>query len=609
MSDSKDHSSSANMSKILVCVLLFISLFTLCGAIWTLAQFGNLSLDEIIFELSAPLSGTGNGMIPDFIIKCVLVPAVIAVGMFLVLKKTNADNKIKTVIISVSFFIQFASLFVFLKEAGIYTYISGKTKESDFVEKNYIDPSNVNITFPENKKNLVMIYAESMEDAYADKESGGAFDDNRIPHLTELAKENTDFRGDKDVLNGGYAMPGTTWTMAGLFATSSGLPIKMSIGENDMSVAEHFFPNIITLGDILEKEGYDQYFVLGSDATFGGRDSYFKDHGNFTIKDVKAARNEGFIHKDYDVFWGMEDEKLFSYAKQTIEEAATNNRPINVTMITMDTHFPGYTCDLCEDVIKEKKTSYGDVLYCSSKQINEFVMWLKQQPCYENTVIVITGDHPTMEEGYVKVSDDYIRKTYTCFINAAKTPAEGAYRDYSTFDIFPTVISALGASIEGDRLGLGTDLFSENKTLSEEYGFEKEAQELNKNSKFLKELESPGEEIEKIEESLKGIDKPMAKRKKAKTEKGNDTEEFEVSVSDLSKMRDDIVLVEIRITGKNGNVFEKVIKRMDEKEDGTYHLKFKTKKFLGIKNLRYDILVTVPLDKDKGTAVTVNVSK
>ena len=58
-------------------------------------------------------------------------------------------------------------------------------------------------------------------------------------------------------------------------------------------------------------------------------------------------------------------------------------------------------------------------------------------------------------------------------------------RVYTTFDNFPTTIAALGAEIVGDRLGLGTNLFSDRQTLSEEYGIEKEKIELSKQSKLM----------------------------------------------------------------------------------------------------------------------------
>lgn len=51
-------------------------------------------------------------------------------------------------------------------------------------------------------------------------------------------------------------------------------------------------------------------------------------------------------------------------------------------------------------------------------------------------------------------------------------------------DYFPTILAAIGAEIEGDRLGLGTNLFSDKSTLAEEYGFEEMFDELNQKSNF-----------------------------------------------------------------------------------------------------------------------------
>ena len=52
-----------------------------------------------------------------------------------------------------------------------------------------------------------------MEATYSDNENGGAFKKNVIPELTELAQANEDFSGKSKKLNGGYAMPGATWTI------------------------------------------------------------------------------------------------------------------------------------------------------------------------------------------------------------------------------------------------------------------------------------------------------------------------------------------------------------------------------------------------------------
>jgi phosphoglycerol transferase len=51
-------------------------------------------------------------------------------------------------------------------------------------------------------------------------------------------------------------------------------------------------------------------------------------------------------------------------------------------------------------------------------------------------------------------------------------------------DMFPTTLAAMGCSIEGERLGLGTNLFSDLPTLSEEMGVETLNRELSKRSDY-----------------------------------------------------------------------------------------------------------------------------
>ena len=59
-------------------------------------------------------------------------------------------------------------------------------------------------------------------------------------------------------------------------------------------------------------------------------------------------------------------------------------------------------------------------------------------------------------------------------------------RRYTTTDLFPTTLRAMGVEIEGDRLELGTDLFSEMETLLESMGAEKLGEEFTKRSKFYR---------------------------------------------------------------------------------------------------------------------------
>ena len=116
--------------------------------------------------------------------------------------------------------------------------------------------------------------------------------------------------------------------------------------------------------------------------------------------------------------------------------------------------------------------------------IAEFISWIQEQDFYENTTIVLTGDHPTMQENFYNIDNNYDRVVYNAFINSRVLPVNNKNRVFTTMDMFPTTLAALGVSIEGDRLGLGTNLFSSKKTISEEIGLDNFNKELKKSSDY-----------------------------------------------------------------------------------------------------------------------------
>ena len=129
---------------------------------------------------------------------------------------------------------------------------------------------------------------------------------------------------------------------------------------------------------------------------------------------------------------------------------------------------------------------YENVVACASKQINDFVSWVKQQDFYEDTVIVIAGDHLSMNAAYFEdnMAADFERHIYNCFINSFAEPKNTKNRIFTPMDMFPTTLAAMGCEIEGDRLGLGVNLFSSKKTIAERIGIEKFNTELSKHSEY-----------------------------------------------------------------------------------------------------------------------------
>ena len=118
-------------------------------------------------------------------------------------------------------------------------YLENQETVSDFVDTYYVDLAEASIIFPEEKRNLIYIFLESMETTYADESSGGGFPGKVIPELTEIAQENEDFSGESEEINGAHTMTGAGWTMGALFAQISGLPLNISINGNDYVTMEH----------------------------------------------------------------------------------------------------------------------------------------------------------------------------------------------------------------------------------------------------------------------------------------------------------------------------------------------------------------------------------
>lgn len=472
-------------------VICTVAVLLSCSLRWMFNTWTNLTMDELVYHLTSPLEGTNEGMIQDYLNKCAVPVILILLFLiiFLIAFRKEGKKYVAFILAGIICSVSVAGYFVHYtwNNLEVGSYVSNQGEYSTFADEYYVDPGEAGITFPEQKKNLVYIFLESMETTYADKKSGGAFKRSYIPELQDLALKNEDFSGSDESLNGGYSLPGTTWTAGAMFAQTSGIPLTADAG-NNMDTQNSFYANAVTLGDILEQGGYSQTLMIGSDATFGGRRLYFEEHGNFDIIDYNYAVEQKWIPEDYRVWWGYEDEKLFGFAKEKLLELSEEGSPFNLTLLTADTHFEdGYVCRLCGE--EHGEDQYGNVMACSSRQVEEFVNWIQEQPFYENTAIVLVGDHPTMDSDFCEdVPEDYARKVYTCFINAGDAEVKETSREYTTFDIFPTTLASLGITIEGNRLGLGTNLFSGEQTLTERFGIEKETAELSKKSKLIEEL-------------------------------------------------------------------------------------------------------------------------
>lgn len=313
----------------------------------------------------------------------------------------------------------------------------------DYIDNNYVNPTNISLnTVP---KNLILIYVEALENTYANP---SIFGRDLLANLNTLP--GTSFAEYTQV-------PGTCFTMAAMVSTMCAIPLKaMSLGGSNKSVEEikDFLPHVQCLGDILKQHGYTNVFLGGAYARFGGKGKFLHSHGYDTVYGLENYTDE--LPADR-YSWGVRDDSLLSKAKQQVAILAAQNKPYNLTILTLDTHHPnGFVSDFCK---QQGVQNFADIVKCTDDLIYDFISFLHQHNYLHNTEVVIIGDHlafdnHTMDRTLTAQSK---RTIYNKFI--LTTPQPKNREQIVHFDILPSVLNVLGFEFADNKLGLGISGF------------------------------------------------------------------------------------------------------------------------------------------------------
>jgi len=460
--------------------LVLLGGFTLHFALkWGIARYPLLEPYTVIFTLSMPLKGTDSETFASAF-NGVIMPTILFLGISLfclssIKKRENLPPKLPFQTarwsLILSYTILISSIFTVFYTLPVSGYFEAAAKQklpaenSDFYEKYYIDPDKIKITFPQKKRNLILILLESIESSFSAKKTGGLFDEDYIPELTRLALENVNFSHTK-LVGGGKDLWGTHWTIAAMVAKLCGIPFNLPVfGSETFSV--DFLPGAKGLTDILHEHGYRQRFLFGSDKNFASRGQFLETH-KVEIHDLIYYKQKKKIPEDYYVFWGIEDAKLFALAEEELDEMSSTGEPFMLGLLTVDTHFPGgYICELCSSDKNTETQDIYTVLHCTSRQTGNFIKRIRSKPWYKDTVVVILGDHLYMDKNIFPKNQES-RRWLNIFINSSIMPAFSKGRDFSSFDMYPTILESMGAKIQGHSLALGRSLFSDKPTIIEE---------------------------------------------------------------------------------------------------------------------------------------------
>ena len=309
----------------------------------------------------------------------------------------------------------------------------------------------------ETPKNLLFIYAESLENTY--------FDEKLFPGLTsDLNTLEVDYK-----FNDVRQLWATGWTIAGMFGSQCGLPL--AIGYNEMlGATESFYGQAFCLGDFLKSQNYYLSFIQGTSVTFSGIKNIFSSHGFDHIQGSETLQPM-VSDPNYKTHWGLYDDSLLPIVKEHFSKINREHKRHATFFATMDTHHPdGHYSQSCGDKFKyqDGKNKILNAVHCSQFLISKFIREIQNSDLSKNLLIVIISDHLAMRNSAIDSLEKGERKNLFWIIDPSKSgEAKVISRPASILDIGSTTLDALG--FEGG-LGLGRSLLNpKNKTLVEQF--------------------------------------------------------------------------------------------------------------------------------------------
>lgn len=181
------------------------------------------------------------------------------------------------------------------------------------------------------------------------------------------------------------------------------------------------------------------------------------------------------VTEETSVNWGLKDIPFFEQSAALMKEMP---QPFYSRLITLTNHYPFYL-DPEDMMIPEYDSNSGTLnryfqtVRYLDESVKEFFDDLKEQGLYENSIIVMYGDHYGISENHNKAMAKYLNKEEITPYDSALLQAvplyihipgsnDGQVMDNvaGQLDIRPTLLHLLGIETSKD-MQLGADLFSE----------------------------------------------------------------------------------------------------------------------------------------------------
>ncbi|MGD6876602.1 LTA synthase family protein [Bacillus infantis] len=223
--------------------------------------------------------------------------------------------------------------------------------------------------------------------------------------------------------------------------------------------------------EILNQNGYYTASLHANNKSFWNRDIMYDSFGYqrfYSLPDYEVTETNS-------VGWGMKDIDFFEQSVQHLKEMP---EPYYAKFITLTNHFPfelGEEDQFIEPYTSGNKTvdSYFPTVRYTDEAIKNFIQRLKDEGIYEDSIIILYGDHYGISENHNKAMGEFLGTEVTPFVSTQlqRVPLiihipgqEGKTisKVSGQIDIKPTILHLLGIDTRND-IDFGADLFANDR--------------------------------------------------------------------------------------------------------------------------------------------------
>jgi phosphoglycerol transferase MdoB-like AlkP superfamily enzyme len=280
---------------------------------------------------------------------------------------------------------------------------------------------------PAKPQNVVLLILESFGTEYwggTDLEEPGL-----TPFLDSLSKQGTFFTNS--FANGRRSMDA-------LPSILLGVPLYMG---QSIAVSGYQGNQWLGLGHFLENAGFHTSMFHGAVKGTMYFDAIASMAGIREFYPLERFPEE--VQKEgFDGHWGLYDEPVLQYAARQLN---THPEPFFTTLFTISTHHPYRVPPKNESTLPRGTLEIHQSVAYVDYAVRKFFETASQQPWFENTLFIITGDHtpPMRSQRYDTPLGRYM-VPILMYLPAKRLPALDATRIAQHVDIFKTVLDFAG---------------------------------------------------------------------------------------------------------------------------------------------------------------------